>query len=130
MRYEVSERFRSSKTAEEVWRVVLEQVNKISDRVNHENDGVTAHGIVATFGSINRTTFAKVRVQPREAGFLITADVTYSPSGFFWLFFIIGLVTPGFVWFLIPLAFYLLQKGMVRDSLQQVFKRVRDEMES
>jgi hypothetical protein len=130
MRYEVSERFKSSRTADEVWRVLLDQVTKISDRVSHESDGVTVHGIVATFGSINRTTFAKVRVQPREAGFLLTADVTYTPSGFFWLFFIIGLVSPGWVWFLIPLGFYLYQKGMVRDALQQAFKRVRDEVES
>jgi hypothetical protein len=130
MRYEVSERFRSLKTADEVWRVVLEQVNKISDGVSHENDGVIAHGIVATFGSINRTTAAKVRVQPREAGYLLTADVSYTPSPLFWVFFIIGLFTPGFVWFAIPLGFYLYQKGMVRDALQQAFKRVRDEVET
>jgi hypothetical protein len=130
MRYEVSERFRSSKTADEVWRVVLEQVGKISDRVAHESDGVTAHDVVATFGSINRTTAAKVRAQPREAGFLITADVSYTPSPLFWVFFIIGLVSPGFVWFAIPLSFYLYQKGIVRDALQQAFKRVRDEVET
>lgn len=105
-------------------------MNKISERVTHENDGVTAHSIVATFGSINRTTAAKVRVQPREGGFLITADVSYTPSPLFWVFFIIGLLSPGWVWFLIPLGFYLYQKGMVGDALQQAFKRVRDEMET
>jgi hypothetical protein len=129
-RFEISERFRSARTLDDVREVLDARLSKIAERVTHERTAIIAHSIAATFGSINRKDFAKVRVHPRDDGYLIAADVIYQPSGFFWLFFIIGLFTPGFIWFLIPIGFYLYQKGTVRDALQQAFKRVRDEMET
>lgn len=56
------------------------------------------------------------------------ADVTYKPSLGFAVAFLSGLLFL-FFW-LIPVAFYLTQKGAVRSAVERALSRVRDEFES
>jgi len=55
------------------------------------------------------------------------ADVTYKPSGWFWVILIITLFT--WVFWLIPIAFYLVQKDTVRTAIAEAFTRVRNEFD-
>lgn len=129
MNFELSERFRSSHAPEQVWRTVTEQLQRISARVTTEGDAVVARSVEATFGSINRTDSTRVRLHRKEDGYLLTANVTYRPSGWFWIFFIVTLVTTWVFW-VVPLAFYLYQKNTVKNALSGALKRVRDEVET
>jgi Short C-terminal domain len=55
----------------------------------------------------------------------LLADVEYDPSIFFWIFILIGIFTT--VGWLIPIAFFLIQKNSVKQSVESTFSRIRNE---
>jgi hypothetical protein len=127
MRFEVSERLRTGSSPVEILPVIEAQFRKISSKVTRSGEIVTATAIESTFGSINRRTAAIVALRKDSDSYLITADVTYSPSVAFWIFEIIGVFT--WVLWILPLAFYLGQKKSVRSAIEGCLKRVKDEFD-
>ena len=128
MKFEVSERIATSEGKEVLLKALEEQFKKVSENVQRHGDILIAKSIEASFGSINRTDTTTVELKDVDNGFLAVANVQYRPSGAFWIIFIITLFT--WVFWLIPIAFYLIQKKTVQEGIQEVFTRVKNEFMS
>lgn len=127
MRFEVSERIRTNKGQDELLAALEEQLRKISESVQRSGPSIEAKSIEASFGSINRSDTTVVSLKKTEDGWLVLADVHYRPSVAFWIILIITLFT--YVFWLLPIAFYLLQKNTVRTAIVECFQRIRNEFD-
>jgi hypothetical protein len=126
MKFEISETINEC-APETVLSLFETQLRKISGHVIRNGQSITATQIEASFGSINRSSTAVCSVRGNGRKGILTADVDYRPSLAFWVFLILGLFT--MLGWLIPIAFYLIQKGTVRSAVEAVFRRVRAECE-
>lgn len=128
MRFEISERLKSKHSPNEMIKVLEAQFSKISESISVVGNKVEAKSIEATFGSINRDDRTVIEVREIEGEYLIVADISYQPSMWFWIFIIIGLFT--WVFWAVPIVFYLLQKNTVRDAVKSCLERVKNEFQS
>lgn len=126
MQFEVSERIDTSVERKAVMNLALEQFRKIADKVNIENDQIVAKGVETTFGSINRADRTVVDCKKLPGGWLLTAEVAYRPSVAFWIILILMLFT--YIGWLIPIAFYLIQRNTVKSGVAAALSRVSNEM--
>jgi hypothetical protein len=127
MRFEVSERIRTKGSQEELLSVLEEQFRKVSESVQRSGQTLEAKSIEATFGSINRSDTTTVSLKKSDDGWLLVADVHYRPSVAFWIILIITLFT--YVFWLLPIAFYILQKNTVKTAIVECFQRIRNEFD-
>lgn len=125
MHFEISERLTTSAPPEVVMEFAQKQFGKISSKTRLENGRLTARMVEASFGSINRTDVTRVQLQRGGGGYLIVSETDYRPSGWFWLFLIVMLFT--YVGWLIPIAFYLYQRGTVKSAIQSSLTRIVNE---
>lgn len=125
MTFEISERFASAATEQEVLGFLKNAFQKVSEGIIDNDSTFTAKQLNATFGSINRADETTISVSRREADLLMVASVNYKPSIAFWIIFILCLFST--VGWLIPLAFYFYQKKTVREAVEEVFARTRNE---
>jgi len=128
MKFEVSDRIQTSASKEEVLTGLEEQFKKVSQSVQRSGESLMAKSIEASFGSINRSDTTTVELRDTDDGYLLLADVHYRPSVAFWVILIITLFT--YVFWLIPIIFYLVQKKTVQTGIQEVFTRVKNEFMS
>lgn len=128
MLFEVSERIPTSRDRESVLGLLEAQFTKVAEKVIRQGETIEVRSIEASFGSINRRDVTIVELRPAEDGFMVVASINYRPSVAFWIFFLISLFT--WVFWLIPVAFYLMQKKTVRSAVQEVFTRARHEFQS
>ena len=128
MKFENSEKIRTKRTVEEVLKCLEEHIRKVSGKVSATSKSVTAQFIEATFGSVNRNDTTKFFVTQKEGGILIASETNYRPSAWFWFFLVIGFFC-GFIGMAIPIIFYLVHKNTVKEAINGVLRRVRDEME-
>ena len=127
MRFELSQRVVTNASEEELLEALLRQFKKISVEAKRHRHEVIARKIENTFGSPFRSTRAAVTARPMEGGYLIVADLSYTPTLVFAVAFVTGLFT--FILWLVPVATYLMQKGSVRTAIEKAISRVRDEYE-
>lgn len=127
MRFEVSERIRTKGSQEELLSALEEQFRKVSESVQRSGQTLEAKSIEATFGSINRSDTTTVSLKKSDDGWLLVADVHYRPSVAFWIILIITLFT--YVFWLLPIAFYILQKNTVKTAIVECFQRIRNEFD-
>jgi hypothetical protein len=127
MRFEVSERIRTTRSQEELLAVLEDQFKKVSDGVHRAGKTIEAKSIEASFGSINRSDTTIISLRKADDGWLVVAEVHYRPSVAFWIILIITLFT--WVFWLVPIAFYLLQKNTVRTAIKECLQRVRNEFD-
>jgi hypothetical protein len=127
MRFEVSERIKTSKSQEELLSFLEAQFKKISESANRSDTTIKVKSIEASFGAINRDDSADISLKKSEDGWLLVSDVNYKPSAMFWVFFIVGLFS--WVFWLLPIGFYLYQKDAVKGAISDCFQRVRNEFE-
>jgi hypothetical protein len=81
--------------------------------------------VEASFGSINRSDVTRLTLQRTGGGYLLISETEYRPSGWFWLFLIILLFT--YIGWLIPIAFYLYQRGTVKAAIESAVNRIVNE---
>lgn len=127
MKFEVSERIRTNRSQDELLGALEEQFRKVSETVQRSGYSIEAKSIEATFGSINRSDTTVVSLKQTDDGWLAIADVHYRPSVAFWVILIITLFT--YIFWLLPIAFYLLQKSTVRTAIVECFQRIRNEFD-
>lgn len=127
MKFEVSERVKTRKTQPEMLDVLEEQFKKVAERVQREGQGIVVESVEAGFVAV-RADRTIVRVIQKENGCLCVAEVNYRPSGWFWIE-IFCLLFTGVLW-IAPIISFAVQKGKVKEAVQNVLKRVRDETES
>lgn len=125
MTFEISERFTSASTEQEVLGFLKNAFQKVSEGIIDNDSTFTAKQLNATFGSINRADETTISVSRRDSDLLVVASVNYKPSIAFWIIFIICLFST--VGWLIPLVFYFYQKKTVREAVEEVFARTRNE---
>ena len=128
MRFEVSERIDTEAGWEKLTGVAEQQFEKISRETRWDHDCLVVTGIEATFGSINRSDRTVVAFRELDGGWLVSADVIYRPSVWFWIFVLLSLFT--YVGWLIPIAFYLIQRNTVRSAAEAALRRVANELRS
>ncbi len=127
MKFEVSERIRTTKSQDELLTVLEAQLKKVAETVQRSGQTIEAKSIEASFGSINRKDTTTVSIKKADDGWLVVADVHYRPSVAFWIILIITLFT--WVFWLLPIAFYLLQKNSVRTAITECLQRVKNEFD-
>jgi hypothetical protein len=93
MRFEVSERIRTTRSQEELLAVLEDQFKKVSDSVHRAGKTIEAKSIEASFGSINRSDTTIISLRKVDDGWLVVAEVHYRPSVAFWIILIITLFT-------------------------------------
>ena len=125
MKFEVSERIISSAPQNIILAALEEQFRKTSGNVTQDGEVLKVNMIEASFGSINRDDKTSVKINAKDDGYILLADVQYNPSIFFWIFILIGIFTT--VGWLIPVAFFLIQKNSVKQSVESTFSRIRNE---
>lgn len=125
MHFELSERLNTNEPPEAVMEFAQRQFAKISSKTRLDRGQLTARMVEASFGSINRSDVTKVTLQRVGGGYLIVSETDYSPSIWFWLFLIILLFT--YIGWLIPIVFYLYQRGTVRSVIQSAISRIVNE---
>ncbi len=127
MKFEVSERIVTRAQKHDILNVMDEQFRKVARTVKRVGDILTVKSIEPTFGSANRKDTTTVDLRNVEDGFLCVADVNYRPSGFFWMLFIFLLFST--IGWVIPLIFYFYQKKTVKEAVQNIFSRIRNEFQ-
>ena len=125
MHFEVSERLVTNESPEAVMEFAQRQFGKISNKTRLEGGRLTVRMIEASFGSINRSDVTHVQLQRTGGGYLLVSETDYRPSGWFWLFLILLLFS--YVGWLIPIAFYLYQRGTVKSAIQSSVDRIVNE---
>lgn len=125
MKFEVSERIRTSKSQEELLAALETQFRKVAESTQRSGLTIEAKLIEASFGSINRKDTTFISMAKADDGWLVVAEVDYRPSIAFWIILIVTLFT--WVFWLIPIAFYLLQKNSVKTSITECLQRVKNE---
>lgn len=125
MNFNVSRRFQTKSSAEEITRFLEDSFRKSAEGIENNRGTLTVESVNATFGSINRSDKTVVETKARDDEMLLVATVEYNPSGWFWIFLIVGLFTT--IGWLIPIAFYLYQKNTVKSGIEEVFNRAENE---
>jgi|GEM_PF-1045374 len=128
MRFEVSERVKTSATKSLLLKSMEEQFRKVSESTQPYGESLEVKDIEASFGSINRNDTTIVEVKDVDDGYLLIANVHYRPSVAFWIILIITLFT--WVGWLIPIVMYIWQRKVVQNGIQEVFTRIRNEYTS
>ena len=125
MHFEVSERLVTNVSPDAVMEFAQRQFSKISNKTRLESGQITARMVEASFGSINRSDVTHVTLQRVGGGYLLVSETDYRPSGWFWLFLIVLLFS--YIGWLIPIAFYLYQRGTVKAAIDSAVKRIVNE---
>ncbi len=128
MRFQVTEKITTDATITQVGEVLQDNFRRIAASVIPVGSILRVTSIQATFGSVNRTDVTDITIKPTDDGYLLIANVEYRPSVAFWIIFLISLLT--WVLWIIPVAFYLLQKDTVKNCIQEGFRNVKNELPS
>ncbi|TWU60914.1 SHOCT domain-containing protein [Crateriforma conspicua] len=128
MRFQVTERITTNAAITDVGASMQANFQRIASSAKPVGSILRVTSIQASFGSINRTDVTDIEIRPAENGYLLVADVKYRPSVAFWVILIITLFT--WVFWLIPIIFYILQKDTVKRGIEEGFRNVKNELES
>lgn len=105
--------------------LVQEKFRPIASSAKITNGALKVASIHASFGSINRSDVTDVSLRKTDDGFLLVADVKYRPSVMFWVIFVVGVFT--YVFWLLPIIFYLIQKNTVKSAIEDCFRSIKNE---
>ncbi len=125
MNFDVSRRFQTKATVKEITSFLQSSFMKSAGTVSDNGSSLIVQSINPTFGSINRSDRTAIEIKSVDSDIVLVANVTYKPSTWFWVFVVIGLFTT--IAWVIPIAFYLYQKGMVKNGIEEVFNRTETE---
>jgi hypothetical protein len=120
MKFQVTNRINTRAPKAQLLEALEQQFRSKSESLSRNGDVIRAKSIEASFGSINRSDVTDISLNPLDGGYLMVADVKYSPSTWFWIILIVTLFT--YVGWLIPIAFYLLQKKTVKEAIEECFQ--------
>ena len=120
MKFQVTNRINTHAEKEQLLQALEQQFRSKSESLSRNGDAICVKSIEASFGSINRSDKTDVSLRPVDGGYLMVADVTYSPSIWFWVILILTLFT--WVFWLVPIVFYLLQKKTVKEGIEECFQ--------
>jgi Short C-terminal domain len=125
MYFEVSERLITNEAPEAVMEFARQQFAKISRKTELKAGVVHAGLIDASFGSINRSDITKVQLSRIGGGYVLVSETKYRPSLALWIFLVVLIFT--YIGWLIPIAFYLYQRGAVKNAIQSSMDRIVNE---
>lgn len=129
MKFESSQKLTSNAPASAIADVLEQQFGKVAGNVERMGDDLIVKDIHATFGSINRTDTTRCSIRTANGRYLIVAETTYSPTLWFWIFFVCGVLF-SFIGAVIPVGLYLWNKKIVKEAIADVLQRVEHELDS
>ena len=128
MKFEVSERIVTAKSETEVLSILLDQFKTVASSAKLDGGSIIVKSIEASFGSAHRSDTTTVSLRNDNGTYLVVAKVNYRPSAFMFIFLLVFLTTV--IGFFIPIIFYTLQKKTVREGIENVFQRVKNELQT
>jgi hypothetical protein len=128
MQFQVTERITTNASITDIGSAMQSNFRRIATSAVPINNILRVTSIHATFGSINRTDVTDIAIRPVENGYLLVADVKYRPSVAFWIILVITLFT--WIFWLIPIIFYVVQKDTVKKAIEEGFRNVKNELSS
>lgn len=129
LKFQVNERIFTTVTSSQLLDVLELQFEQRSESIQRkDNNLLVASSIEASFGSINRSDITEISIRPTSNGFLVIADVKYRPSLWFWVMLLLFFFT--YVLWLIPIAFFLIQKKTVKEAVEDCFRNAKNEVSS
>jgi hypothetical protein len=129
MQFETSQKLTSHAPISAIADVLEEQFRKVAGTVERVGDELVVKDIQATFGSVNRSDTTHCTIRTTNGRYLLVAATTYSPTLWFWIFFVCGVLF-SFIGTIIPLGFYFWNKKIVQDAITDVLRRVENELDS
>lgn len=129
MKFQVNERVVTDMEPHQLLDIIQDQFKMIATSVKRDNRVVTVKGVESTFGSINRADSSEVTVRSNKGSNsrLIVVVTKYRPSVMFWILLI--LLSTTFIFWPIPIVFYLMQKNAVKDAITNCLRNVKNEVE-
>ena len=127
MGYEVSQRFKTRREPRAVMDLLEDQFRKVAKRVVREGDHIVARTVAGSMIPLGKN-YSVIRLARKDDGYLCVADVNYTQSFGLALAFFILL----FLWVIpavVLVALFYLGKKPVREAVERVLARVRDEVE-
>ena len=128
MKFQNSQKLVTTASQEQVFSILEEQFRKVSEHVERMPNVLVVKDIQATFGSINRNDITRISIKPKDGRYTLVSETEYKPSRWFWIFFGLGLLF-SLLGSIVPVGFYLWQKNLVKKSIDDVFRRVEDELD-
>ncbi len=128
MKFQNSQKLVTSASQEQIFSVLEDQFRRVSEHVERMPSVLVVKDIQATFGSINRNDITRISIKPKDGRYTLVSETEYTPSRWFWIFFVLGLLF-SLLGSIVPLGFYLWQKTLVKKSIDDVFRRVEDELD-
>lgn len=128
MKFQNSQKLVTTTSQEHIFAILEEQFQKVSEHVERMPNVLVVKSIQATFGSINRTDVTRISIKPKDGRYTLVSETEYSPSRWFWIFFACGLLF-SLLGCIVPVGFYLWQKTLVKKTIDDVFRRVEDELD-
>lgn len=128
MKFELNEKVKTNKNEGAVLEILEEQFRKVSDSTRIEGKELIVRSIHASFYSFVCSDKTEVRISKKENGYLCVADTNYCPSIWFWILFILGFFIAG-LGTIIDVIAYFYQKKVVRDTIVDVLRGVKNEVE-
>ena len=127
MRFEVSERIRTSSSQEDLLRVLEDQFRKVSKSAYQSGQTIVANSIEDSFGAVTRKDETVISLRQAEDGWLVIANVSCEPSFAFWVILIITFFT--WIFWLLPIGAYFYQKTAIQKTISDCFLRVKNEFD-
>lgn len=127
MEFTLTEKIITGADILKIKRVLKENFEDIAQSVTSTKSKLEVRGVHNTFGSINRKDITEVKIKRMDSGFLIKCHVKYKTSFAFWIILLITIFT--YLFWLIPIIMFLYHKTLVKNSLQEVLKNSKDELE-
>ena len=125
MKFTLNERIITNAGKKEILTVLSSHFKKVSESAIQKENLVGVVKIEAFLDSF-RNDLTVIRIKENEDGFLLTAEVDYRPTAWFWLCLIL-LTLFTFIGELIPLIAYFYQKNTVHNAIQNIFTLVKNE---
>jgi hypothetical protein len=128
MKFQNSQKLVTKASQEQIFSILEEQFGKVSEHVEKMPNVLVVKDVQATFGSINRNDITRVSIKPKDGRYTLVSETEYTPSRWFWIFFGLGLLF-SLIGSIVPVVFYLWQKEIVKKTIDDVFRRVEDELD-
>jgi len=129
MNFEINERVTTRYTKEQLLQALEARFKKIARNAQRDGEIIRVNKVAGfgyALGSAYRNDTTAITAKTVEGGFLVVAEVNYRPSAAFWIILAITFFFTGILW-VIPVAFYFMQKNTVRSAIEQSFKNINNE---
>lgn len=127
MKFESSEKIRTTRSKEDLMNSLEEQLKKVSGKVKRVGDTLIATKMTMEVASGTRKDTTIFSLKQIDDGWLVVASSKYRPTVSLFIYILILLIT-AFLW-IIPIVFYATDKKDVVEAIDASLKRMQKEFD-